>query len=507
MSKTKNAYRIFLILSFIGINTLIIFGIGAILSYLNTGADKSTMLHLEQEVHEVYLAKVKWTDTIGEGRPMSKQILGEIERDYKRAWYVRNLAFRTNDMQGLKDYYTDSSLVKLKRILAFNKEEDTHVLTTTLNHNPDLEFFSADGQLVVFQDNNVTRYSQTFKKDKLLFSKKDTTNYRVIMLLEDGFWRIRHLLEVEQDSLQTNTTDKIGLSPEVKHIRGVNYYPKNAAWNMFGDNFDSLAIKKDIKLIQEMGLNMIRVFIPYEAFGKNKVDQNKLNQVVQVLDLAEERDINVMITLFDFYGNYDITDWTLTHRHAEVIVNAIKNHPALLGWDIKNEPDLDFDNRKKYRVTAWLEEMIAQIKEWDTEHPITIGWSSAESAINLSEKVDIVSFHYYEELGQFTEKSKALKKIVSANKPIFLQEYGTSSYGGLWKGFMGSEKKQADYYNEIQGYIKQEQLPFAFWGLYDFEEVPASVVGRLPWRRTPQKYYGCIDTAGNKKLSYSELAK
>ena len=92
-------------------------------------------------------------------------------------------------------------------------------------------------------------------------------------------------------------------------------------------------------------------------------------------------------------------------------------------------------------------------------------------------------------------------------KPIFLQEYGTSSYGGLWKGFMGSEKKQADYYNEIQGYIKQEQLSFAFWGLYDFEEVPTSVVGRLPWRRTPQKYYGCIDTAGNKKLSYSELAK
>ena len=106
MSKTKNAYRIFLVLSFIGINALIIFGIGAIFSYLNTGADKSTMLHLEQEAYEAYLPKVKWNDTIGVGRPVGKQILKEIERDYKSAWYVRNLALRENNPLGLKDYYT-----------------------------------------------------------------------------------------------------------------------------------------------------------------------------------------------------------------------------------------------------------------------------------------------------------------------------------------------------------------------------------------------------------------
>ncbi len=507
MSRTKNAYRIFLVLSFIAINALIIFGIGAVLSYLSTGADKSTMLHLEQEVHDVYLPKVQWTDTLGEGRPISKQILNKIERDYKRAWYVKNLAFRTNDPDGLKDYYTDSVLVKLKRIVRFNKEENVHIRTTTLTHHPDLEFFSADGQLVVFRDNNVTRYSQTFMGDTLLISKKDTTNYRVIMLLEDGFWRIRHLMEIKSDTLEKAAENKIGMPLNLDNIRGVNYYPKDAPWNMFGDNFDSVAIGKDIKLIRHMGLNMIRIFIPYEDFGKNKVDQSKLAQVGQVLDFAEKAGIKVMITLFDFYGNYDITDWTLTHRHAEVIVETLKNHPALLAWDIKNEPDLDFENRKKYTVNAWLSEMIAQVKGWDTTHPVTIGWSSAESANNLSNKVDIVSFHYYEKLSLFTEKYRTLKSNLPANKPIFLQEYGISSYGGLWKGFMGSESKQADYYKEIQGYIKQENIPFAFWGLYDFEEVPTAVVGRLPWRRAPQKYYGCIDTAGNKKQSYSELAQ
>jgi len=38
--------------------------------------------------------------------------------------------------------------------------------------------------------------------------------------------------------------------------------------------------------------------------------------------------------------------------------------------------------------------------------------------------------------------------------------------------------------------------------LYDFKSIPTSVVGRLPWRKKPQQFYGFFDLEGNKKPSY-----
>lgn len=254
-----------------------------------------------------------------------------------------------------------------------------------------------------------------------------------------------------------------------------------------------------------MGLNTVRLFIPYEAFGKNYVDAQKLSQVKTTLDIAQANGLKAIVTLFDFYGNYDVTDWTLTHRHAETMVNSLKNHPAIFAWDIKNEPDLDFASRGKKRVTSWLEEMIIQVRSWDPENIITIGWASTEGAENLVDKVDLVSFHYYLEPSNFRTAVKQLKSKIPKNKPLMLQEYGTSSYTGLWSLFLGKKNKQERYYEEMQNYIKEEGLPFVFWTLYDFEEIPSSVVGHLPWRKTPQKFYGCIDKDGNRKPSFKWL--
>ena len=114
-------------------------------------------------------------------------------------------------------------------------------------------------------------------------------------------------------------------------------------------------------------------------------------------------------SLFDFYGDYSVLDWTLTQRHAKLIVNAIKNHKALAYWDIKNEPNLDFKSRGQTLVTAWLDNMIDFVKSQDPNHPITIGWSNAESSFVLKDKLDFVSFHYYEDIDDLIETYNQLK--------------------------------------------------------------------------------------------------
>ncbi len=501
----KNIYRSLLILSFLGINAMIIYGISSVWAYLNSGADKSSILHIQGNIEETYLPEVQWEDLENPGRPIETQTLKEIQNDYLRSWYVRNIALSNNDSYGVADYYTDSMRVKIDRVLDLNKQHNTSVKQTSLAHHPSLDFYSADGSLVVFTDRDVETYKEIWQNDQMILKKKDTSSYKVLMLLEDGFWRIRHMVEIEEPNEEVQSSSKNNTSQfDIAKMKGLNYYPGKSAWDTFGSNFNKEVIANDFAQIRKMGLNSVRVFVPYEEFGKASVSDEKMAKMKIMFDLANNENLKVLVTLFDFYGNYELMDWTLTHRHAETIVKALKDHPALLGWDLKNEPDLDFESRGKELVLAWLEEMSKRVKKWDPNHPVTIGWSSPEAAILLGEKIDFISFHYYQDPSDFLGKYEALKDRVG-DRPILLGEYGYSSYSGIWNAFLGSEQKQADYYKEMQLQLNEEKIPYLFWTLYDFQEVPNSVVGRLPWRKQRQKYFGAISIDGREKPCYQYL--
>ncbi|MGK0325077.1 MAG: hypothetical protein ACJA1D_000416 [Polaribacter sp.] len=503
MVKTnKKILRGILMLTYIVIIAILLFLVSAVYSFLNTGADRSKMLHTEVKNIEQYLPKISWKNDGNEGRKISKQKLRTVENDYLDSWYVKQIAYKTNTRFGIEDYFTKNAKKNIYNIIAFNKLNDISVESTTLKHNLDIEFFSEDGQLIVLKDTNVLEYKKVYKNKKLILESTEVSNYRLILLLEDGFWRIRHVVKESSEKFKNKSL----LTPiAFKNIKGVNYYPQATPWNMYGDKFNIDIIGNDFKIIKDAGLNSIRIFVPYLDFGKANVKPEKLEKLQKVLDTALKQNLKVVITLFDFYGNYDILDWTLNHRHAEKIVERFKDHEAILAWDIKNEPNLDFDSRGKENVTAWLDFMIILIKSIDKKHPVTIGWSNTKSATILKDKVDVVSFHYYDELAEFENEYLDLKNKIK-NKPLILQEFGVSSYGGFWRPFVGSEEKQANFYKEIQKVMSKNSIPFMSWTLYDFDNIPKEVLGRLPWRKNPQKKFGFISNTGEKKLSYKYIS-
>lgn len=499
----KNILRTILIASYIMIVALIISGVSALFSYLNTGADRSTMLHTEIQKVEQYLPKIVWEPLQNDGRPMDNENLNALQNDYLDAWYVKQIAYKTNKTAGIKDYYTDSARENLYDFIALNKAEDITIEGTTLKHNPTLEFFSEDGQMAVITDRNVIEYKRVFKAEKVILETTETSNYKMVFLLEDGFWRIRHL--VKEDVEDYKSIPKT-VAVDSLNIKGINYYPQATPWNTFGDAFSKNTISKDFKMIKDAGLNAIRIFVQYEDFGKANVKLEKLDKLKQTLDIAEKHDLKVVLTLFDFYGDYSVMDWTLNQRHAETIVNAIKNHSALLAWDIKNEPNLDFDSRGKDLVIAWLDNMIDLVKSIDDGHPVTIGWSNTQSASILKDKVDFVSFHYYEDLDNLDEAIKTMKTEIP-NKSLVLQEFGLSSYSGIWNLFGSSKEDQAEYHKKIQDLIAANNLQFMSWTLYDFTEIPKEVVGRLPWRKRAQEHFGFINQNGETKPAFKYISK
>ncbi len=503
VKKNKAIIRTILMLSYVLVIAVILFLTSSLYTYFNTGADRSKMLHLEVKKIDQYLPKIAWAANGNEGREMDLQTLKSIENDYLDAWYVKHIAYKTNLKNGIDDYYTESARKNIFNCINTNKQQKISIESTTLKHNPDVLFFSEDGQLAVIEDNNVVEYKKVLQKDSIVLKTTENASYKVVLLLEDGFWRIRHMVK-ESVTAFNNTTKSTTKKP--LNIKGINYYPQATPWDMFGDNFDIDIIKKDFSIIKKANLNTLRIFIQYEDFGKANVKKEKLFKLKQVLDAAQTSNLKVIVTLFDFYGNYDVLDWTLNYKHASTIVTTFKNHDAILAWDLKNEPNLDFISRGKDNVIAWLEHLIVLVKSIDTKHAVTVGWSNIESATILKDQLDFVSFHYYEDVANFEKSYEGLASKIT-DKPIVLGEFGLSSYRGFWKPFGNSKNKQASYHQKMQKVLSKKKIPFMSWTLYDFKTVPKEVVGKLPWRVKPQKAFGFIDANGNKKPAFQFISK
>ncbi|MEP2912306.1 MAG: cellulase family glycosylhydrolase, partial [Nonlabens ulvanivorans] len=471
-------------------------------SYLNTGADRSTMLHTEQIQERYYIPIIEWDTTSIKGRPLDATTLKSIEEDYLNTWYVRARALKNNTLTGIEDYYTANATTKVTELINFNLSNQITVAMTSLEHHPKVEFFSEDGQLIVLTDINVLEHEQLYKEGVFLNKTSSLNTYKIILLLEDGYWRIRQFVKVSsQDRLKELSSNPLNLN-----LKGINYYPKSSPWDTFGTQFNKDTIATDFKIIKNAGLNSIRIFVGYEDFGKEHVSADKLEKLRVLLDQAQLADLKVLVTLFDFYGNYSVSDWTMTQQHLLQIVQTVKDHDALLGWDIKNEPDLDYSSRNKDVVESWLEHMIYRIKLIDDAHPITIGWSNTSSAAALVDQVDFVTFHYYEPLNELETALTELKTVTGLKK-IAVTEYGVSSYSGIWNLMGSSEEDQANYHKEAQELLDKNKLAFMSWTLYDFESVPENVTGTYPWRRNPQKFYGFLDSRGKKKSSFKYISQ
>ena len=503
LSIHKNILKISLFVVYISVTLLVVFGLSAVFTYLNTGADRNLMLH--NKIHETvhYQPEIIWDISNTEGREMSNTTLQNLEKDYLNAWYVKQVAFEKNTDKGLKDYYTKSALATIKNSINTNTKNKISIQGTSTNHHPSVDFFSEDGQLVVLTDKEVKEYKRIYKNNILQLETTEVNTYQILLLLEDGFWRIRQILRIEPTKISNN---QVHLTQLNQNIKGINYYPQDTPWDMFGEDFNEKIINQDFNIIQKAGLNTIRVFIPYEDFGKSEVKAEKLEKLSTVLNLAVKNNLKVIITLFDFYGDYQVLDWTLNNKHATKIINHCKEHPALLAWDLKNEPNLDFESRGKENVLAWLKQMIYHVKSIDRTHPVTIGWSNTKSATYLKDMLDFVSFHYYEDLQQLEKAYQQLEKDIP-NKKIVLGEYGISSYRGLWNPFGNSEEDQAEYHQQFQKIASKNKIPFISWTLYDFKKIPKEVVGQLPWRKYNQKHFGFINQTGERKASFQYISK
>lgn len=232
---------------------------------------------------------------------------------------------------------------------------------------------------------------------------------------------------------------------DFSNIRGLNYIasyaPSDVAMWRF---YDHDQIDRELGYIKGLGANSVRVWLAWAVFD---AEGNRfIDKFVDFLALCERHRITVMPILWDSCfgdaraGYDDVADWVANpgtdrvadpgfreegDRYVKAVVEAARESPSLLLWDVMNEPS-------GLKVNAWLEHYSGLVKSLDPEHPVTIGWAHAGSNEVSAEWVDVMSFHPY---GIFDRNrlvwTRTVREIAKrhGDKPILTTEAGGPGFG------------------------------------------------------------------------------
>ncbi|MFA5305101.1 MAG: cellulase family glycosylhydrolase [Candidatus Omnitrophota bacterium] len=235
---------------------------------------------------------------------------------------------------------------------------------------------------------------------------------------------------------------------------------------LFRDNFIK---EEDFKNIAQMGANCIRL-----PFNYRLIKTNGLSYLKKALMLADKYDIGIILDLHAAPGaqncdwHSDSTGKALfwekekfrkeTLQLWEEIVSKVKEEPALIGFDVINEPVLD--QKPTSILTKFYKEAIECIKAIDKKHTIFLEGSLWAQRIDflrdLIEENVSISIHTYQPLdftfnfvpfykfpGKINNEhwdADKMRKYLEPyflfskdNKvPIFVGEFGINWRGGFW---------------------------------------------------------------------------
>lgn len=405
----------------------------------------------------------------------------DVEQQISKSFKAFLSAQQLRDVKYLDQYFSDQAL-KL-----FSDKVMDEDLLVFLNGNLNVDFVQQNGSLLFLSGK--LNYSSTSTERSNI--RHATLNVRIILKKYSFNYKISNFIVMEEFEAPRTPRE---LSPE--RFDGVNYYPVKFPWSKFWENFDPDIIDNDFKLISDLNANSVRVFLTYEDFNADR--HENYDKLIELLKLAENHSLRVMITLFDLKPDYSLHSiqsdiLTLLSLHQK-----LKNYDFDIIFDLKNEIDLDFSNHETWKVKFWLGSLLYVISN-TTNIPVTIGWSKVDFALDNLNEIDVISYHDYNTNISVSETRLNELKTEVLGRPIYITEVGETS-AELVLGIPANEKKQAD---KLRNRLNSNSVAdgISVWTLFDYSELDDRAIGRSPWLRLLQKNYGLFNQNYELKLS------
>jgi hypothetical protein len=208
-------------------------------------------------------------------------------------------------------------------------------------------------------------------------------------------------------------------------IRGVNY----------GINSDQSVLERDLGYAKRVNLNSTRIWLSYQGYEKDP--QAYIDRLQNYIRTSHRLGFSTMPILWN--GN-NLDPETLKPEfrprgdaYVKAIVDAIKDEPGLLMWDIMNEPFTNVyiekaegaeKQQREAEITAFLRYYLSYVKKLDAVNATTVGFNYSYQLEPTADLVDVLSFHEYTPLRSTIEASYLTAEEVSMKfgKPMLNTE-------------------------------------------------------------------------------------
>lgn len=327
--------------------------------------------------------------------------------------------------------------------------------------------------------------------------------------------------------------------------------------------FNRSVTLEDIKAAKEYGIKFIRLapdkflsshrdFLIGNADDYNGLIKQDLEKLKQVLDICHQQEMPVIITMLSLPGSrwkqnnhdkYDLRIWQSQRYQDKAadfwqdLASALKDHPAVVGYNILNEPYLEriFSSKEANLNTVNQEEVqkilhnlysriIKQIRLVDKRTPIILDSSAYADAKTFQmltpqeDKNTLYSFHMYEPyeytnhvinkgkfqypglINQQKWNRQALEEYM-ATVANFQKKYNIAS-NKILVGEFGANRASPGlekYFQDLIAIFNKQGWHFAFyafredtWGGMDYE---------LGAEKLPASYWKAIESGEKPRVS------
>ena len=215
-------------------------------------------------------------------------------------------------------------------------------------------------------------------------------------------------------------------------LLGINYWPRRKAMYWWAD-FDAGEVREEFAMIRDLGLACVRFFLLWESFqpSPGRVSDSALRDLRTVCDIAAETGLTVQPTFFTGHmsGPNWAPDWLLdtdTPRRDDerqlvslsrrtgsphtihnlyttpfvieaadlllrTVCGELKDHPAVWGYSLGNEPDLFCKPPTSPVGRMWVHGRVRTIRHADPNHLTLVGLHSDDIDERFALRVDHVA--------------------------------------------------------------------------------------------------------------------
>lgn len=223
------------------------------------------------------------------------------------------------------------------------------------------------------------------------------------------------------------------------------------------EEWDSSAIRDELKRMRELGINSFRFFLLAEDFGdeEGRLREEALGKLGEFLRVAEEEGLKAFPTLI--VGHMSGKNWPIPWdpegrvydkelvskyvNFVKAVVKRFKGYNSVAGWILTNEITLVKEPRGLKEFRGWLKALYEAVKSEDPRRPVSLGDSTSYlgklclKPENVIDYVDLFSPHLYlydpDPVRHTLTYASVIEYCRSLGKPVLLEEFGypTSLYG------------------------------------------------------------------------------